>query len=79
MTITDDDHEAARIIKDLEERVSDLEETSRDTVTPNLLVGLSDTATVDDGVTRVDASTVGTLRWGDDTTGWNTSAWGQYE
>lgn len=79
MTLTDDNHEAARIIKDLEQRVTDLEETSRETVTPNLLIGVTDTATVGDSVTRVAATTVDTLLWNDSAGGWNTSSWGQYE
>lgn len=79
MSITNDDHEAARIIKALEARVSDLEETSRETVTPNLLVTVDDTATVADAVTEVRSPTVETLLWNSDATGWNTSSWGSYE
>lgn len=79
MSITNDDHEAARIIKDLEDRVSDLEETSRETVTPNLLITVDDTATVDDAVSEVRSPSVESLLWNSDATGWNTSSWGQYD
>lgn len=78
MKLTDDNHKVARLIKDLEQRVSDLEEASRETSRANPLVTVYDTVGVGDrfaGMTTHDLGTAGT--WNE--TGWNTSAWGSYE
>lgn len=79
MTITDDDHDVARIIKELERRISDLEEQSRSSRNPNILVTESDRILIGDRVDAVRVRQVGTMEWGSDTSGWTTDAWGSYE
>lgn len=76
MRLNDDDHKVAKIIKDLEERVADLEETNRSGGASNPLVTVTDTVGVGDSVTfnSHDVSARGT--WGGD--GWSTAGWGSY-
>lgn len=78
MPLKDDEHRTARYIKDLEQRISDLEEHLRSDSTPDILVRTSDEIAVDDTVSSVRERTIGTLRWSDDATGFNVDAWGQY-
>lgn len=81
MPLKDDNHETARIIKDLERRIADLEEQLRSDSTPNILTSVSDETAVDDNVSSVRERTIGDLEWNADhtgSTGWNTDAWGQY-
>lgn len=73
MTITDDDHDIARIIKDLEQRVADLERSGGGQTTPNLLRTESDRVTVGDSLDSINARNVETGLW--DSTGWDTSTW----
>lgn len=75
MTIQDDYHETARILREHERRLNDIEEASRGTVTPNYLVTLTDGVTVGDSVTRVAANTVTDAAWDDDAAGWDEGAW----
>lgn len=82
MPIKDDDHETARIIKDLEQRIADLEEQLRSDSTPNILISTTDQFAVSDSVRNVRERTVGDLTWSADhtgSTGWMTDAWGQYD
>lgn len=76
MTITDDDHDVARIIKDLEERIADLERSGGGQTTPNLLRTESDRVTVGDTLNSVNAITLATATW--DNKGWRTATWGSY-
>lgn len=81
MTLLDEDQRVAAIIKDLEERVADLEEASRASTTPNPLITERDRVTVGDRVGGVDATQVGTFEWNDDPTtassgaGWDRGGW----
>ena len=77
MTLNDDEHEVARIIREHEQRLSDLEEESRSAPTPNLLVTVSDTVGVGDRLAAVTQRTMTTGQW--NTTGWRTSSWGNYQ
>lgn len=81
MPIKDDDHETARIIKDLEQRIADLEEQLRSDSTPNILISTTDQCAVSDSVRNVRERTINDLEWNADhtgSTGWNTDSWGQY-
>lgn len=77
MTLTDDEHKAARIIRELERRISDLEEESRSAPTPNLLVTVSETVGVGDRLDAVTEREMTTGQW--NATGWRTSSWGSYQ
>lgn len=77
MTLTDDDHKVARIISDLERRVSDLEEESRSAPTPNILVTVTDSVGVNDNVTAITERAMAAGEW--NVTGWRTSSWGHYQ
>ncbi|ELY91479.1 hypothetical protein C484_10641 [Natrialba taiwanensis DSM 12281] len=77
MPLNDDNHRATRKIKDLDERVSNLEQKSRSTETPTFLVTLSDQLGIGDRIDSVDELTMTTGQW--DNTGWRTSSWGSYE
>lgn len=79
MNITDDDHKVARIIKDLEERISDLEETSRDRDSANPLITVYDGLGVGDRLAAVDTHGLETGEWNAAGSGWQTSTWGSYE
>lgn len=80
MGLLDDDHRVAAHIRDLHERISDLEETSRERVTPNLLITLRDRITVSDRVSVdvVDARAA-TFTWdegqADGAGGWDRGGW----
>lgn len=80
MPLKDDDHQTARYIKDLEQRIADLEEQLRSESTPNLLISASDGTAVDDVVSNVRRRSIASLVWSDPdgATGWKTDAWGQY-
>lgn len=75
MTLNDDYHETARILREHERRLNDIEEASRGTVTPNYLVTITDGVTVDDEVARVTANTVEAAAWDDESSGWDEGAW----
>ena len=77
MVLTDDNHEAARIIKDLEERVSNIEEASRSETTPGLLRTTTDRLTLADRVDDVRSIELQSGTWGN--RGWKTSMWDGYE
>lgn len=77
MKITDDNHKVSRIIKDLEERISDLEETSRDRDSANPLITVYDGIGVGDRVDGVQEHTLEAGTW--DNKGWRTATWGSYE
>lgn len=70
MPLKDDDHETARIIKDLERRIADLEEQLRSDSTPNILVRVVDEIAVGDSVTSVRRRTTGTLQYDNPDTGY---------
>lgn len=78
MPLKDDEHQTARYIKDLEHRISDLEEQLRSDSTPGILVRASEEIAIDDNVTGVRRTTIGSLYWSDPDSGWKTDAWGQY-
>lgn len=73
MPLNDDQHRVARRIKDLEQRLSDLEQQSRSTDTPNMLLTLEDSVGLGDGVESVRQHDLQPARWGE--TGWATSTW----
>lgn len=81
MTLLDDDQRVAAIIKDLEQRIADLEETSRSSTTPNPLLSEYDRVTVGDRVVSVSSEPIGAFEWNDDPTtpasgnGWDRGAW----
>lgn len=82
MTLLDEDQRVAAIIKDLEDRISDLEEASRSSTTPNPLITERDRVVVGDRVASVSSSTVETLEWNDDPSvatagGWGRAGWGE--
>jgi hypothetical protein len=77
MPLNDDNHQAARRVKDLEERVSDLEQQSRSTETPNILTTLYDEVGLGDSVEDVQTHHMETGRWGE--TGWAVSSWSSNE
>lgn len=77
MTITDDNHDVARIIKDLAERVSDIERSGGGQTTPNLLRTESDRVTVGDSLNSVVVTDLTTATW--DNPGWRTATWGSYD
>lgn len=74
MTLTDDDHRTARLIKDIEQRVSDLEQRSRSTETPNILITVTGQVGSDDRVDSVRSQDLARATWGG--RGWRTSTWG---
>ncbi|WP_331232704.1 hypothetical protein [Natronorarus salvus] len=78
MPLKDDDHRAARIIKDLDQRLSDLEEESRSDTTPNVLLNYDDELGVEDGAESVRIRDVDPLLMNDEDTGYRISAWGSY-
>ena len=78
MTLTDDANEVGRIIKDIERRVSDLEEASRETESPQLLRTIDDSVLVSDSVAESDQITLEALTWKGDR-GWRTATWGSYD
>lgn len=78
MTLKDDDHLAARYIKDLERRISDLEEQLSSDTLPSLLIKVTEQIQIDDDVS-VRRSGMDTMKWNDDSTGWKTDTWGQYD
>lgn len=73
MTRTDDNHRVAEIIKGLEERIADLEEKDRGTVTPNLLRSHTDRVVVDDSQITVKEQNLESLTWNDAQTGGETT------
>lgn len=80
MPLKDEQHKLARIVKDLDRRLSNIEETSRTAPTPNLLTSVNDTVAVDDSVATVRSKAVEPLLWGGgpaDDRGWGTSSWGR--
>lgn len=77
MTITDDNHDIARIIKDIEARVSDLERSGGGQTTPNLLRTEDDRVTVGDSLVSVNQIDLSTATW--DNKGWRTATWGSYD
>lgn len=85
MTYTDDNHQVARILKDFDERLSNLEEKSRSSTNPNLLRTLYDRVEVADGVITITEADLTTARWnwnaepGETDGGWQTATWGTYE
>lgn len=74
MTLTDDNHRTARLIKDIEQRVSDLEQRSRSSETPNILITTADRAGTADRVDTVRSQDLVRATWGG--RGWRTSTWG---
>lgn len=77
MSLIDENHDVARIIKDLEERVTDLERSGGSKSTPNLLRSESDRAIVQDTAPTVTSIDLATAGWGND--GWRTATWGRYD
>lgn len=78
MKIRDDNHKTARIIRDHEQRLSDLEETSPSTGSANPLITIRDRLTVGDRIASVVQHDVkATGSWGNP--GYRTSSWGSYE
>lgn len=77
MALIDENHDVARIIKDLEERVTDLERSGGSQSTPNLLRSETDRATVKDVYPTVTTTDLATGEWDGD--GWRTSTWGSYD
>lgn len=80
MVLTDDDHEAARIIKELEQRVADLEEQSRSTPKPNFLITEREQIGVGDRIGEVTVHELTTAMWDDEEGGgWDTGTWSDYD
>lgn len=77
MPINDDDHRVAKIIKDLEERVSDLEGTSRDRRQTNPLVTVYDSLGLGDRVAFNSHDLEARGTWNNP--GYQTAGWGSYE
>lgn len=69
-----DNEEVAKIIKDLEQRISDLEESNKGTDSTNPLLSLDDEVAVGDSVDSVVSHDFDTARWGE--RGWGISTWG---
>lgn len=65
MTRNDDDHKVARIIKGLEERIANLEETDRSSSIPTLLRTKTDRVTVSDPTPTVTETQLQRARWND--------------
>jgi hypothetical protein len=80
MTYTDDHHEVAKILKDFDERLSNLEEKSRTSTNPNLLRTEAEQVDIGDRVEDVTTKDLDTARYGDmtDTGGYQTATWGTY-
>lgn len=80
MTKTDPNHRIAAIIKDLEERIANLEEQDRSTSTPNLLRTQRASVVVNDGqtTTTTHSLSAATYQQINETGGWGTSTWGSY-
>lgn len=79
MTIRNDNHRVANIIKGLEQRIADLEEQDRSDSTPTLLRTVIDRVTVNDRLPAPREKQLQTAMWNNDTTGWRTSTWGKVE
>lgn len=77
MTLNDDNHRVAKIIKDLEERVSDLEEASRDRGETNPLITVYDRLGIGDTVAFNSHDLQARGTW--DNPGWDTAGWEAYE
>lgn len=75
MSINDENHRVAKIIKDLENRVSDLEETNRTDSSSNPLVTVEDDVVVGDSVDSIQSHDIVAGEWGQ--TGWAVSTWGE--
>lgn len=65
----------SRYIKDLESRVSDLEQTSQADFQSNILVTVDDSVALGDSIESVQTHTVQPARWGE--TGWGISSWSE--
>lgn len=82
MSRRNENHRVARIIKQLEERISDLEEKDRSTTTPTLLRTVTDGLVCGEGTITVTSKSLSTARWSspstsdDDDSGWRTATWG---
>lgn len=81
MTRNDTTHQVAEIIKNLEERIANLEEQDRSTTTPNLLRTQRDRVVVSDAATTVSSQELHTAHWRpiNERPGWASSTWGAYE
>lgn len=79
MTRRDGNHKVAEILKDLEDRLGNLEEKDRSASTPNLLRNASDRVHVGDTVTAVNEKALDTAEWNNDAGGWRTATWGSIE
>lgn len=76
MPLNDDNHQVAEIIKDLESRVTDLEESAQSDERPSLILLSHEQLAIGDDLEGVRERPIEPLRWGDDATGWKTSSWG---
>lgn len=72
MPYTDDSHEFARQIKEVEDRVQDLESKNRTSTVPNPLISLSDSYSYADDV-AVTLITAQNGTWGQ--TDWHMAQW----
>lgn len=75
MTLHDDNHNVAKIIKDLEDRIANLEQEDRDDSVPKVLRKVTDSITVGDSVQSVHTATLEGATWDSSTSGWDTSTW----
>lgn len=76
MTISDGNHEVAKIIKDLEERIADLEEGGDDDSTPQPIRTYYESVLVADSIAAITETQLDVAYWGDENSGWSTSSWG---
>lgn len=73
MPLHDDDHRVARRLKDIERRLSNVEQRSQSNSNPNILVTVEDSVGATDSVDSVEVMSLETGAWGN--TGWGTSTW----
>lgn len=73
MPLNDDKHRAARRIKQLEKRITDLESSGQSETGVTRLITLEDAINIVDSVDSVEVYSLETGAWGE--TGWGTSTW----
>lgn len=77
MPLKDDNHKVARVIKDMEQRISDLEEESRSDTTPNRIRSAEERIGVSEQVVSMRLRQIEPARWSEGS-GWRTNSWGSY-
>ena len=79
MPLSDDNHQVAEIVKDHDERLTDLEEESRSDDVPNQILSANETIAFGDDVDGVRQRDIEPAKWGDGegATGWGISSWGE--